>query len=71
MKSIDESIRPVQEIATVRGRKIVLTNATKSRVKQARDWIRAEMTRGRPLEETVTKLISLRNDIIVFSMKDT
>ena len=71
MKSIDESIRPVQEIATVRGRKIVLTNATKTKVKQAQDWIRAEMTRGKPLEETITELISLRSDIIVFSMKDT
>lgn len=71
MKYIDESIRPVQEIATVRGRKIVLTNATKTKVKQARDWIRAEMTRGIPLEETMTKLISLRSDIIIFPIKDT
>lgn len=71
MKYINESIRPIQEIATVGGRKIILTNVTKTRVKQARDWIRAEMTRGRPLEETITKLISLRSDIIVFPMKDT
>ncbi len=71
MKYIDESIRLIQEIATVRGRKVILTNATETRVKQAREWIRAEMTRGRPLEETITKLISLRNDIIVFPMKDT
>ena len=71
MKSIDESIRPVQEIATVRGRKIVLTNATKTRVKQARDCIRAEMTRGITLEETIAKLMNLRNDIIIFPMKDT
>ncbi len=71
MKYIDESIRPIQEIATVGGRKIILTNVTETRVKQARDWIRAEMTRDRPLEETITKLISLRSDIIVFPMKDT
>ena len=67
MKYIDESIRPIQEIATVRGRKVILTNATKTKVKQARDWIRAEMTGGTTLEETITKLISLRSDIIVFN----
>ncbi len=71
MQYIDESIRPIQEIATVRGRKIVLTNATKTKVKQARDWIRTEMVEGRLLEKTVTKLINLRSDIIVFPMKDT
>jgi hypothetical protein len=67
MKYTDESIRPIQEVAIVRERKIILTNATKTRVKQARDWIRAEMTRGTPLEATITKLISLRSDIMVFS----
>ena len=67
MKYTDESIRPIQEVATVRGRKIILTNATKTRVKQARDWIRAEMTRGTTLEATITKLISSRSDIMVFS----
>ena len=67
MKYTDESIRPIQEVATVRGRKIILINATKTKVKQSRDWIRAEMTRGTTLEATITKLISSRSDILVFS----
>jgi hypothetical protein len=69
MKYTDQSIRPIKEIARVHGKRVILTNATKAKVIQAKDWMKAEMTKGIPLKEAIAKLMSLRNDIVFLDNK--